>query len=227
MALRKVLIIDDTPANIHVRSETLKAEGYEIFTASHGEQGLALTAGVMPDVILLDVVMPGRSGYTICRELKQDAATRDIPVLFVAARHEADDILRGCQSGATDYVVQPFRAEEVVARVLAHAEIARLTRELKQRNRELEAEIGRRRTAEAERSKVRERLSLLSEEASLRWGLESLVGESPEMRKVLTDIDRLRQFPSTNVLITGESGTGKELVARAVHYRSVWIEFEQ
>ena len=60
-----------------------------------------------------------------------------------------------------------------------------------------------------------------------RWGLESLVGESPEMRKVLTDIDRLRQFPSTNVLITGESGTGKELVARAVHYRSVWIEFEQ
>jgi DNA-binding NtrC family response regulator len=105
--------------------------------------------------------------------------------------------------------------------VKAHAEIARLTRELKERNRELEAKIGRRRTAEAERSKVRERLSLLSEEASLRWGLESLVGESLQMRKVLTDIDRLRQFPSTNVLITGESGTGKELVARALHYGSV------
>ena len=221
MALRKVLIIDDTPANIRVLSQTLEPEGYEIFTAAHGEQGLILAARVMPDVILLDVVMPGRNGYAICRELKQNAATRDIPVLFVTARQEVDDVLRGFQAGATDYVVQPFRAEEVVARVKAHSEIARLTRELKERNRELEEEIGRRRTAEAERREVRERLTLLSEEASLRWGLESLVGQSSEMRKVLADIERLRHFPTTNVLITGESGTGKELVARALHYGSV------
>jgi DNA-binding NtrC family response regulator len=185
------------------------------------EQGLVLAARVMPDVILLDVVMPGRNGYAICREFKQNAATRDIPVLFVTARQEVDDVLRGFQSGATDYVVQPFRAEEVVARVKAHSEIARLTRELKERNRELEEEAGRRRTAEAERREVRERLTLLSEEASLRWGVESLVGRSPEMRKVLADIERLRQFPTTNVLITGESGTGKELVARALHYGSL------
>jgi DNA-binding NtrC family response regulator len=218
IALRKVLIIDDTPANIHVLSQTLEPQGYEIFTASQGEQGLALATRVMPDVILLDVVMPGRSGYAICRELKQRAETGDIPVLFVTARQEPDDILLGFQAGATDYLVQPFRAEEVVARVKAHSEIARLTRELKERNHELEEEVGRRRTAEAERSRVRERLSVLSEEASLRWGLESLVGQSPAMRKVLAEIERLRQFPATNVLITGESGTGKELVARALHY---------
>src|ERR1700740_428919 len=216
--LHKVLIIDDTPANIHVLSQTLEPQGYEIFAASQGEQGLALATRVMPDVILLDVVMPGRSGYAICRELKHRLETRDIPVLFVTARQEPDDILLGFQAGATDYVVQPFRAEEVVARVKAHSEIARLTRELKERNRELKQEVGRRRTAEAERSRVRERLSALSEEASLRWGAESLVGQSPAMRKVLAEIERLRQFPSTNVLITGESGTGKELVARALHY---------
>jgi DNA-binding NtrC family response regulator len=221
MALRKVLIIDDTPANIRVLSQTLEPEGYEIFTAARGEQGLALAARVMPDVILLDVVMPGRNGYAICRDLKHNVATRDIPVLFVTARQEVDDVLRGFQSGATDYVVQPFRAEEVVARVKAHSEIARLTRELKERNRELEEEAGRRRTAEAERREVRERLTLLSEEASLRWGLESLVGQSLQMRKVLADIERLRQFSTTNVLITGESGTGKELVARALHYGSL------
>jgi DNA-binding NtrC family response regulator len=218
IAQRKVLIIDDTPANIHVLSQTLEPQGYEIFTASQGEQGLTLATRVMPDVILLDVVMPGRSGYAICRELKHRPETRDIPVLFVTARQEPDDILLGFQAGATDYLVQPFRAEEVVARVKAHSEIARLTRELKERNRELEEEVSRRRTAEAERSRVRERLFVLSEEASLRWGLESLVGQSPAMRKVLAEIQRLRQFPSTNVLITGESGTGKELVARALHY---------
>ncbi len=217
---QKILIVDDNPVNIRVLTETLEPHGYEIFAAAQAEQALKLAGRVLPDIILLDVVMPGRDGFSICQILKAEEPTREIPVLFVTAKLETESILRGFRVGAVDYIPKPFQAEEVVIRVATHLKINRLTREIKERNRQLEAEIARRRTAEDERRTAHERLATISNQEAQRWGLETLVGRSPLMRKILSDIKRLHQFSNTNVLITGESGTGKELVARAIHHGS-------
>ncbi len=220
----KILIVDDNPANIRVLTETLEPHGHEIFAAAHAEQALKLAGRVLPDLILLDVVMPGRDGFSICQILKADEVTREIPVLFVTAKLETESILRGFRVGAVDYIPKPFQAEEVVMRVATHLKISRLTREVKERNRQLETEIARRQTAENERRTAQDRLSTISTQEARRWGLDGLVGRSPLMRKILSDIKRLHQFSNTNVLITGESGTGKELVARAIHYGSTRAE---
>ena len=151
---------------------------------------------------------------------RKGTTTRAIPVLFVTAKDETECLLRGFRCGAVDYIPKPFQAEEVLVRVETHLKIARLTGELRDRNRELEAEIGRRQEAEAARRTATERLVTLSEHDMKRWGISGFVGRSRVLRKILSDIGRLHQFSGTNVLITGESGTGKELVARAIHCSS-------
>jgi DNA-binding NtrC family response regulator len=220
----KILIVDDNPANIRVLTETLEPHGHEIFAAAQADQALKLAGRVLPDLILLDVVMPGRDGFSICQILKADEATREIPVLFVTAKLETESILRGFRVGAVDYIPKPFQAEEVVIRVATHLKISRLTLEIKERNRQLETEILHRQTAEEERRTAQDRLTTISSQEAKRWGLEGLIGRSPLMRKILSDIKRLHQFSNTNVLITGESGTGKELVARAIHHGSARVE---
>jgi len=220
MMREKVLIIDDTPANLNLLSAALEPRGYEVFAAPGGEAGLKIAARVRPDLILLDVVMPGRDGFAICRELKADDATREIPVLFITARHETAAVLNGFRVGAVDYILKPFQPEEVLGRVETHLKISRLTRELQARNAELETEIARRRRAEDARERADARLSTLSSREAQRWGLAAFIGRSRMMRKIMEDIERLHHFSQTSVLITGESGTGKELVARAIHHGS-------
>jgi DNA-binding NtrC family response regulator len=220
MKSQKILIVDDTPANIRLLTETLEPMGYEILAAPNAEQGLRIAARALPDLILLDVVMPDRDGYSVCRDLKAEEATRGIPVLFVTAKDETRAVLKGFEAGGVDYIPKPFRVEEVAKRVETHLEIARLNRELRERNEQLETEIARRKSAEADKHKAAERLELLGEQEARRWGLNGFIGRSPLVRRVLGDIERLRAFAGTNVLITGESGTGKELIARAVHHSS-------
>lgn len=220
MSREKILIVDDTPANIDLLTTALEPHGYEILAAPGGEAGLKIAAKALPDLILLDVVMPGRDGFAICRELKADDATREIPVLFITAKNETANVLNGFRVGALDYILKPFQAEEVVSRVETHLKISRLTRELQRNNAELEAEVVRRRSAEDAREKADARLSTLTAREAQRWGLASLMGRSRMIRKTLEDIERLHQFANTSVLITGESGTGKELVARAIHHGS-------
>ncbi len=220
MSREKILIVDDTPANIDLLTAALEPRGFEILAAQGGEAGLKIAAKARPDLILLDVVMPGRDGFAICRELKADDATRAIPVLFITAKQETANVVNGFRVGGVDYIAKPFQAEEVVSRVETHLKISRLTRELQERNTELESEMGRRRRAEDARDRADARFSTLAAREDQRWGLAGLVGKSRVIRKILEDIARLHQFANTSVLITGESGTGKELVARAVHHGS-------
>jgi DNA-binding NtrC family response regulator len=216
----KILLVDDVPANLSVLTAALEPSGYEILAASDGAAALKIAARAQPGLILLDIMMPEMGGLEACRRLKQNEATRDIPVIFITARDETKSLVAGFQAGGVDYVVKPFQAEEVLSRVATHLQISRLTRELQRKNRELKAEIERRSTAETALKSADEKLSVLSGLEASRWNLAGLIGGSRVVRKITEDIHRLHQFANTSVLITGESGTGKELIARAIHFES-------
>ncbi len=216
----KILLVDDMPANLSVLTAALEPSGYEILAVPNGATALKVAAKAQPGLILLDVMMPEMGGLEACRRLKQDEATRDIPVIFITARDETKSLVAGFQAGGVDYVIKPFQAEEVVSRVATHLQISRLTRELLQKNHELQAEIQRRSSAETALKSADEKLSVLSDLEASRWNLAGLIGGSRVVQKIVEDIHRLHQFANTSVLITGESGTGKELIARAIHFES-------
>lgn len=120
----RVLVVDDTPANLHVLAEALSDE-YELSIAIDGARGLELARRreQRPHLILLDVMMPGLSGFEVCRQLKQDRGTRDIPVIFVTARGDPEDEALGLSLGAVDYVSKPFHLPIVLARIRNHVNL--------------------------------------------------------------------------------------------------------
>lgn len=129
-----ILIVDDTPANLGVLVETLGVAGYQLMVAEDGEEALAQTLQTQPDLILLDVMMPGIDGFETCRRLKARAETRDIPVLFMTALSETSDKVKAFAAGAVDYISKPIEHEEALARISAHLAIRRLQRELQEQN---------------------------------------------------------------------------------------------
>jgi CheY-like chemotaxis protein/DNA-binding CsgD family transcriptional regulator len=120
-----VMIVDDTPDNLALLSDTLSEFGYRVLVATDGQSALEQIEYLKPDIILLDVLMPGLSGFETCSKLKTNPKTANIPVLFMTALSELDDLLRGFGEGAVDYLVKPIRPPEVVARVEAQLTQAR------------------------------------------------------------------------------------------------------
>ena len=111
------MIVDDTPGNLALLSDTLSEAGYRVLVATDGQSALEQIAYLKPDIILLDVMMPGIDGFETCNRLKSDPDTAHIPVLFMTALSELDNLLRGFGEGAVDYLVKPIRPPEVLARV--------------------------------------------------------------------------------------------------------------
>ncbi len=128
--LETILIVDDTPANLGVLVETLGTAGYRLMVAEDGEEALAQTAQTKPDLILLDVMMPGIDGFETCRRLKARDETRHIPVLFMTALGETSDKVKAFEAGGVDYITKPIEHEEALARVRTHLTLQRLRREL-------------------------------------------------------------------------------------------------
>ena len=125
-----VLIVDDVSVNLQVLGPMLRAEGWRISAATSGKQALSVVENVRPDLILLDVYMPGMNGFEVCRVLKDNEETRDIPVIFLTADGEKQTILEGFAIGAVDYVTKPFVAAELLARVRTHIALKRSRDEL-------------------------------------------------------------------------------------------------
>jgi DNA-binding NtrC family response regulator len=216
----KILVVDDTLANLRLLIDILEPRGYEILAASSGHAALKIAAAGRPDLILLDVMMPGQNGFELCRALRNDEASQAVPIIFVTAKTEKENIVHGFRVGAVDYITKPFQDEEVLSRVATHLRIGQLLRELQEKNEKLQSEMVRREQAERARARTDERLSTLAAHEMRRWDMSGFIGTSKAVRKILDEIQRLHQFPQTSVLITGESGTGKELIARAIHYGS-------
>lgn len=126
----KVLVVDDTPANVSLLLDALTEAGHELLVAESGPSALALLDYNLPDLILLDVVMPGLDGFATCAKLKARPEWRDIPVLFMTALQEPDEKVRAFAAGAVDYITKPAYPPEVLARVAAHLQIRALQKTL-------------------------------------------------------------------------------------------------
>lgn len=117
-----VLLVDDTPENLTLMSELL-ADSYRVKVANHGAKGLRIAAESLPDLILLDIMMPEIDGYEVCRRLKADPATAEIPVIFLTAKTEQADEQQGFDTGAVDYITKPISPPIVTARVRAQLQL--------------------------------------------------------------------------------------------------------
>ena len=117
-----VLAVDDTPANLDILVELL-GQTYDVSVAIDGHEALAYLETNRPDIILLDIMMPGIDGYEVCRRIKENSELEDLPIIFLTAKNESEDIIRGFENGAVDYVSKPFNPSELQARVRAHIEL--------------------------------------------------------------------------------------------------------
>ncbi|NJP11237.1 MAG: hybrid sensor histidine kinase/response regulator [Leptolyngbyaceae cyanobacterium RU_5_1] len=143
-----ILLVDDNPTNLGILVKSLSKSGFKVRVAQDGESAIAQIPYAKPDLILLDVMMPGIDGFETCRRLKAQDDTKDIPVIFMTALSETFDKVQGFQAGAVDYIPKPFEIEEVQVRVRTHLAIQKLQNQLQEQNRQLQAEIRERQKAQ-------------------------------------------------------------------------------
>ena len=130
-------MVDDTPVNLRLLADILTKRGYKVRPVTNGRLALLAAQNLPPDLILLDIMMPEINGYEVCSQLKADARTRDIPVIFVSALTEVLDKVKAFSMGGVDYITKPFQVEEVLARVETHLAIGYLQKSLQEKNEEL------------------------------------------------------------------------------------------
>jgi signal transduction histidine kinase len=136
-----ILIVDDTPTNLDVISQALEDAGFDVAIATSGDRAIQQVEREMPDLILLDVMMPGIDGFETCRRLKANSKTRDIPVLFMTALSDIDNKMQAWNVGGVDYITKPFQEQEVLARVKTHLQIRQFTQQLEQQVSQRTAEL--------------------------------------------------------------------------------------
>ncbi|MBW2467971.1 MAG: response regulator [Desulfobacterales bacterium] len=194
-----ILLVDDNPTNLQLLFETLDGRGYKLLIAKDGKAALSIAGKARPNLILLDIMMPEIDGYEVCRHLKADPATAEIPVIFLSALTDTKDKVQGLDLGAVDYVTKPFQPDEVIARVSTHLTIYRLKKALDEKNRELQEandlleERVKKRTAQLvqlntayQRFVPREFLSLLKKESILEVELGDQIAQ--QMTVMFSDI---------------------------------------
>jgi len=185
----KILVVDDHPSNIKALRTRLTSDGHQVVEASSGAEALEVFQREKPDLVLLDIMMPGMDGYEVCRRLKKNQASDFVPIIMVTALAETDALVRGLAEGADEYVTKPFDAVELMARVGSMLRIRRMYQEN----------------------------TYLRQEIAGRHRFGDLIGESQAMQQVCAVLPNVARS-SVTVLLTGESGTGKEAVARCIHY---------
>lgn len=166
--METILIIDDMPFEVKLLSIFLNKMGFKVLAAYNGQKGIQAAELAQPDLILLDVVMPGIDGFEVCEKLKNHPKTQDIPIIFMTARStEILDKIKGFELGAADYIAKPFEHQDVLARINTHLKLHHLQQQLRLQNQQLQEEVNRRKQAEKslqeERNGLVERTVYLSE----------------------------------------------------------------
>jgi DNA-binding response OmpR family regulator len=139
-----VLIVDDSPTNVRVLSDVLDTAGFQIAIAKSGEDALDQLNTIDPNLILLDVILPGIDGFETCDRIKSNPKTDEIPIIFMTSVANAEDKVKGLHLGAIDYITKPFQQVEVLARVKTHLKLRHQTRQLKELNEKLEQRVSER-----------------------------------------------------------------------------------
>jgi CheY-like chemotaxis protein len=155
----EILVVDDERASLEAFKLVLSKQGYRVRSAANGKAALQAVRESAPDLILLDVCMPGMNGYTVCEWLKADERTRDIPVIFTSALNEAQDRVKAFSAGGADYVTKPMWVEEMLARVATHLALRATRKQLAEKDAQLEREVAERKRVEAELRELCQRLA--------------------------------------------------------------------
>jgi adenylate cyclase len=137
----RILVVDDTPVNLKLLADLLTAKGYSIVTAASGAEALEKINGAVPDIVLLDVMMPGMSGYDVCRKIRENPATAMLPVVMVTALDPGQERVKGIDAGADDFLSKPINQPELLARVRSLMRVKTLWDQLADLNRTLEARV--------------------------------------------------------------------------------------
>ena len=185
----KILVVDDHPSNVKAIRMKLSAEGHDILEASDGREALEKFEAHQPDLVLLDIMMPGMDGYEACERIKEETVSSFTPVILVTAKTDTESLVKGFDCGADDYITKPFKPIELVARVRGMLRIRDMHREN----------------------------SFLKQELARNYQFDSIIGESAEMKRVFELVGKVVERDVT-VLLVGETGTGKEAFARAIHF---------
>ncbi len=216
-----ILIVDDIPKNIQILGNILSNENYQIAYAQNGEQALSITRHQEFDLILLDIMMPGMDGFSVCKALKERPETSDIPIIFLTAKADMNSIIKGFAAGGQDYITKPFNTSELLARTATHIQLheqkialAELNEKLEEkvRDRTQKLEEAYKRLNQLEKAKT-DFLDIISHE--LRTPLNGISGlttllnltglneEQQEYIRYLEDVaKRLTRFSETALLIT-------------------------
>ncbi len=198
-----ILIVDDMPDNLHILSQTLKRLGYKVRAVMDGELALTAAQAATPDLIMLDVDMPGMDGYETCRRLKADARTTDTPVIFISALGDVTAKVKAFEAGGVDYVTKPFHIEEVQARIETHLALRKLQKELEQTNWVLEQRL---KDLSAAREAEREQHQLAETLRDTIAALNSSLNYEEVLNLILDNLGKVVPHHSASLALVDEKG---------------------
>ena len=190
MRRHKILVVDDEQLIRWSLEQNLKKQGYDVLTAGTGEDALKVLREEVPDLVLLDIQLPGINGMEVLEKIKE--IDDEIIVIMVTALGVLETAVKAMRLGAFDYINKPFNLDELAILIRKALETGELKREV----------------------------AHLRSEQSRRYGIGNLIAESRHMKNVLAMVEKIARSDASTVLIQGESGTGKELIAKAIHYES-------
>jgi PAS domain S-box-containing protein len=216
----RILVVDDQPENLQILFDLLTRQGYQVRPAMTGELAIKSAQAETPDLVLLDIRLPDMDGYEVCRQLKADSRTSEIPILFLSILGETFDKVKGFQAGGVDYITKPFQYEDVLARVTTHLRQRDLTRRLEEANESLERRVAER-TAELDRANQELQLKITERkqvEEALRVSEEefrALISAITDVVIVVDSEGRYLKIPETRQPLLYKPAN--ELVGKTLH----------
>ena len=219
-----ILVVDDVPANLKILADFLSEASFEVLVAQDGESAIQKINYVIPDLILLDIMMPGINGFETYERLKENPLWSQIPVIFITALSETDNVVKGLSLGAVDYIIKPFQKEEVLARIKTHLDLRHLTKTIEAKNQHLLQEI-------AEHAKARADLKQLNQELDIR-----VKERTAELSQTLQDLYRSQAQLEHNAFHDSLTGLPnrdwlikqlQELIAANTSYSVLFVDLDR